>query len=152
MPASDIAAIQMGSRARDEDTKPGQLGAPIINVATPTSRAGIISAALGLSALALLATTPLELVFRVSPIRGQVPIVADHALVMYFPLLPPLVSWRRKLSRSSHATSLPATEFPDRGSGIMLMTESSSSKPRYSLAMVGQKWMSLEMAGVYLRG
>ncbi|GAA3545177.1 hypothetical protein AFL01nite_15820 [Aeromicrobium flavum] len=34
---TDIAAVQMGSRATAEDTSPGQLSAPIINLQTPTS-------------------------------------------------------------------------------------------------------------------
>lgn len=34
---TDIAAIQTGSRATNEDTKTGQLSAPMINVTSPTS-------------------------------------------------------------------------------------------------------------------
>ena len=34
---SEIAAIQTGSRATDEDVKPGQLSNPIINITAPTS-------------------------------------------------------------------------------------------------------------------
>lgn len=34
---SEIAAIQTGSRATNEDTKPGQLSTPIINITSPTS-------------------------------------------------------------------------------------------------------------------
>ncbi len=34
---SEIAAIQTGSRATNEDTKPGQLSNPIINITSPTS-------------------------------------------------------------------------------------------------------------------
>jgi len=37
MQATEIAAIQTGSRATNEDTKPGQLSTPIINITTPTS-------------------------------------------------------------------------------------------------------------------
>lgn len=34
---TEIAAIQTGSRATPEDTKPGQLSAPIVNITSPTS-------------------------------------------------------------------------------------------------------------------
>lgn len=48
---TEIAAIQTGSRATPEDTKPGQLSTPIINIATPTSLPDPIGTAAALQAV-----------------------------------------------------------------------------------------------------
>lgn len=48
---TEIAAVQTGSRATPEDTEPGQLSAPIINITSPTSLPDPVGTAAVLSAI-----------------------------------------------------------------------------------------------------